>query len=89
MSDNSDHSYIIYQGHAEKWRWRKVDAKGDTVRDEQGEQIHSEIFFRNAEQARIDLLSIDPEAQIEEKRAANFDETIDDAEERDEQEAEA
>lgn len=85
MSENTDHLYIIYQGHAEQWRWRQVDAEGATVRKEDGQPNHSEIFFRDPDSAREDLLKIDPDAQIDQHRAANFAETIDDAEEREEQ----
>lgn len=88
MSDNS-HLYIIYQGNAGRFNWRKVDAEGNTVRDDAGEPISSNITapFPTQDAAKEDLLQIDPQAEIEMRPVANFAETVDEAEEREDQEA--
>lgn len=85
MSQDS-HLYIVYQGYAEKFRWRKVDSDGETVRSDNGNPITSELFDTQ-DQALEDCRLYDPRGQISVKRIANFTETIDEAEARQEGEA--
>jgi hypothetical protein len=86
-----DHSntYIVYQGYMGQFNWRRVDADGETVRDGHGQPISNDIShpFLTQDDAKADILANDPTAQIELRRVANFDETVDDAEEREELEA--
>lgn len=86
MSDTNK-QYIVYQGFAEQWRWRQIDADGNTVRDDEGKPVHSEIFFHDAESAKNDLLRHDPDASFDTQREADFNETVDDAEEREDLES--
>jgi hypothetical protein len=78
--------YIVYQGNMGRFSWRKVDEHGETVRNDDGQPISSDITnpFRTQEEAKADVLAIDPGATVEMRPVAHFDETIDEAEEREE-----